>query len=592
MRIADRIREVLVQNSFEDVFMVTGGMAMHLNDALTRNNKIKPTFFHHEQACTMAAEGYTRQTGKKSLVCVTAGPGGINALNGVFGAFNDSIPMLIISGQVRTDTLNKNRKLRQLGDQEAPITDIVKKITKYSKIIDRKDHLDYELFKALEIMETPRKGPVWLDIPIDIQGSDYIAKEQKKYELTTSKSENIDVEMKNLYKAILNSKRPLIMAGGGIRAANAERYMSKLIDNFNIPVVSAYNGHDLFFEKSEKYIGRCGTQGDRRGNLAVECADLIIALGTSLNIRQIGYNYDDFASDKFLCYIDVDPQELDKKTIKKNVDLAINVDIKYFLNKFTKKYKKHSEIHNEFLNWAKKVKIKYSTKNEIYQDTKKINPYKFVMELAKNTKPSDTFVTSNAMSAVAPMVAMPLKKGQRFFGSSGSGSMGYGLPSSIGASIGSPKRRIICFEGDGSIQMNIQELATVVANKLNILIFIFANNGYHSIRQTQTNYFKDNLVGIDNKTGLSFPNYQLISDAYGIKYKKITSKNYINFLSDINSLKLPMVVEVMIDEKLPYQPRIKSRVDEKGNIVSAKLYDMHPYLSKEEMEDILKIKNN
>ena len=204
------------------------------------------------------------------------------------------------------------------------------------------------------------------------------------------------------------------MAGGGIRAANAEKYMSKLVDNFNIPVVSAYNGHDLFFEKSEKYIGRCGTQGDRRGNLAVECADLIIAIGTSLNIRQIGYNYGDFASDKFLCYIDVDPEELDKKTIKKNVNLPINVDIKYFLNKFTKEYKNHSEIHSEFLNWAKKVKLNIQQRMKFIR-IQKINPYKFVMELAKNTKSSDTFVTSNAMSAVAPMVAMPLKKGQGFW---------------------------------------------------------------------------------------------------------------------------------------------------------------------------------
>ena len=592
MRIADRVREILIKNGFEDVFMVTGGMAMHLNDALTRDKKLKATFFHHEQACTMAAEGYSRKTGKNSLVCVTAGPGGVNALNGVFGAFNDSIPMFIISGQVRTDTLNKNNKLRQLGDQEAPITDMVKKITKYSKVIDKKENLDFEIHKALDIMTSGRKGPVWLDIPIDIQGSKYIKKEQKKFKIEKIVNKNVDAQIKSLYSELSKAKRPLIMAGGGVRTADAVPELLKLIDNLDIPVVSAYNGHDLFWENNKNYIGRCGTQGDRRGNLALECSDFIIAIGTSLNIRQIGYNYGDFAKDKFLCYIDIDSEELTKRTIKNNINLSINADAKHFLNSFNKKYNKSFEHHDDFFQWCVEIKKKYSTKNEKYKSSNKINPYKFVMELSEHTKPSDTFITSNAMAAVAPMVAMPLKKGQRFFGSSGSGSMGYGLPSSIGASIGNPKDRIFCFEGDGSIQMNIQELATVHANNLNLLIFVFSNNGYHSIRQTQTNYFKDNLVGIDNKTGISFPNLQFVAKAYNLGYKKITKNNYKKFLKNLNNINLPMIAEVMLDEKLPYQPRVKSRVDSKGNIVSAKLYDMHPYIDKKEMEEILKIKNS
>jgi acetolactate synthase-1/2/3 large subunit len=592
MRIADRVAEILIENNFKDLFMVTGGMAMHLNDALTRSGQLKTTFFHHEQACTMAAEGYSRQTGKDSLVCVTAGPGAVNALNGVFGAYNDSIPMFVISGQVRTDTLNKSKSLRQLGDQEAPIVDMVKKITKYSKLLDKKDEIDYEVYKAIEIMRNGRKGPVWLDIPINIQGEQYIKSEQKKFIIKKEKPKNINSQAKLLSEALSTSKRPLLMVGGGLRTSGAQKDLQKFIDNHNIPVVSAYNGHDLFWESNKKYIGRCGTQGDRRGNLAVECSDLIIALGTSLNIRQIGYNYNDFASEKYLCYIDIDSDELKKKTIKKNVDLPINSDIKYFLSKYNEKYSNNSSVHKEFLKWSLNIKNKYSTAKEKYPPSKKINPYKFVIKLSKYLKSNDTIVTSNAMSAVAPMVAMPLKKGQRFFGSSGSGSMGYGLPSSIGAALGDSKRRVLCFEGDGSIQMNIQELATVRANNLNILIFVFANNGYHSIRQTQTNYFKDNLVGIDVKTGLSFPELNHIAKAYKIPYKKITKANYIKFLAGLNELKLPLIVEVELDEKLPYQPRVKSRTDENGNIVSAKLYDMHPYLDKKEMEAVLRIKKN
>ena len=288
MRIADRVAEILIENDFQDLFMVTGGMAMHLNDALTRSGQLKTTFFHHEQACTMAAEGYSRQTGKDSLVCVTAGPGAVNALNGVFGAYNDSIPMFVISGQVRTDTLNKSKSSRQLGDQEAPIVDMVKKITKYSKLLDKKDEIDYEVYKAIEIMRNGRKGPVWLDIPINIQGQQYIKSEQKEFIIKKEKPKNIDLQAKLLSEAIANSKRPLLMVGGGLRTSGAVKNLERFIDNHNIPVVSAYNGHDLFWESNNKYIGRSGTQGDRRGRGRESSSRSIRSLTMKALKRNIG----------------------------------------------------------------------------------------------------------------------------------------------------------------------------------------------------------------------------------------------------------------------------------------------------------------
>lgn len=592
MKLSDRIAEILVENKIENVFMVTGGMAMHLNDSLTRNQKISTTFFHHEQACAMAAEGYYRASGKIPVVCVTAGPGGINALNGVFGAFADSIPVLILSGQVRTDTIKKSSKLRQLGDQEAPITEIVKPITKYSKLVDGKTKIEKELEIAFSNLLSGRKGPVWLDIPINIQ-----SKEVEKH--TFSKNVQNKAEYKNLEKNIeeliyklKTSKRPVVIAGGGIRNSSSLQSFLQFVKKLNIPVVTAFNGHDLLYEKHNNFVGRCGTIGDRRGNLVVECADLIIVCGSSLNIRQIGYNYKSFGKNKFFCYVDIDKNELKKKTINKNIDLAINSDLDLFFCEFNKRYKvTQNQNHIKFLKWCKVIKSKYSIKNENYIKTNKINPYLFTKELSSISKNSDIIITSNATAAIVPHQSFIIKKGQRFFTNSTSGSMGYGICSAIGASISNPKRRILCFEGDGSLQMNIQELATISHNNLNIVLIVFSNGGYHSIRQTQKNYFSDNLVGIDPETGISFPNLKFIAKAYNLNYENVNINNIVNFFDSFNYLETPIIINVEVDKNINFQPRIMSRRDTNGKIISPELYDMHPFLSNKELEIIFSIKN-
>lgn len=587
---SDKVVDLLIDHGIDNAFMVTGGAAMHLNDSITRNKKLKTTFFHHEQSCAIAAEGFFRATGKDILINVTAGPGGINALNGVFGAFNDSVPMFILSGQVRTDTLNRSKNLRQLGDQEAPITEMVKKITKYSKTISNEQEIEFEIKKALKIMSSGRKGPVWIDIPIDIQGKELNQISQKQFKVIKEK-DSYTKEINLLSKKINESKRPVVLIGNGIRNANAIKEFEKFISKFNLPVLSAYNGHDILWENHSNYFGRAGTQGDRRGNFILECSDLLLVLGSSLNIRQISYNYKTFGKDKIFCYVDIDKDELNKKTIKNNLDISINLDLKKFFNLINKKDYISNGNHEKFFKWSKKMKNNYSPLNEKYPITKKINPYLFCQDLYRVTYNSDIIVMSNATSAIAPMSALRLKKGQRFFGSSGSGSMGYGLPAAIGASIGKSKNRIICFEGDGSLQMNIQELATVKELDAKIAIIIFSNNGYHSIRQTQQNYFSDNLKGIDSKSGLSFPNLRYIAKAYGLDYIKITKSNYHNFLNNFKDLNLPLLIDIEIDDELEYQPKVKSRQNQFGEIVSSNLYDMYPYLDDEEMKEILSIKN-
>jgi acetolactate synthase I/II/III large subunit len=589
--ISERISDYFSKNNLENVFMVTGGAAMFLNDSLTRNKNLHTTFFHHEQSCAMAAEAYARIKGIPPILCLTAGPGGINSLNGIFGAFNDSLPVIVLSGQVRTETLNRNEDLRQLGDQEAPITSIVKSITKYSKTITNPNEIDYELNKALHIATTGRPGPVWLDIPINIQSSEYIKQNQKKVtKYPKSKTKQSEFQKLNLlYKQIKKSNRPVILVGSGIRLSNQVDEFFNFIKKFDIPVITGFNGHDLMWEKNPKYVGRAGTIGNRSGNLILECADLLIVLGSRLNIRQIGYNYNSFGKNKFFCYVDIDKAELNKPTLK-NIDLKINVDLIDYFKFFKRKSENKNENHKKFLNWSKRIHNKYGPKFEEFPKVKNVNPYKFTSELSNHLKANDVITFSNATAGIVPNQALELKKGQRFFGSSGSGSMGFGIPSSIGASLAS-KHRVICFEGDGSIQMNIQELATIYHNKLNIKIFIFSNNGYHSIRQTQENYFKDNLVGLDNATGLSFPDYKIISAAYGIDYLRINShKDTKDNLEIILNNKRPVICEVVLDKNINYQPKVSSKKDASGKIVSANLYDMSPFLDKDELEKILSIK--
>ena len=593
MLISERVSSFLSNKGSETVFMVTGGAAMFLNDSFTRNSDLKTTFFHHEQACAMAAEGYARISGRMPILSLTAGPGGINSLNGIFGAFNDSLPVFVVSGQVRTETLNRNKQLRQLGDQEAPIVDIVKSITKYSKTIDDPSQIDFELNKAYYLATKGRPGPVWLDIPINIQSEAYVLRNQVKTNdlKTVSNVGNKEIKFHQLYEKITKSKRPVIIAGSGIRLANQASEFYQFIEKFNIPVVTGFTGHDLMWESNPNYCGKAGTIGNRSGNLVVECSDLLIILGSRLNIRQIGYNFESFAKDKFACYIDIDKNELNKHTVK-NIDLKINSDLQTFFNYFNSK-KKYINLpeHKSFLSWAKKIHKKYGPDYEIFPQTKKINPYKFVKSISKSLNNTDVITFSNATAGVVPNQAIRLKKGQRFFGSSGSGSMGFGLPASIGASIGS-KKRVICFEGDGSIQMNIQELATVSHNNLNIKIIIFSNNGYHSIRQTQRNYFSDNLVGIDSSNGLSFPDYKKISQAYGIPYLKISNESQVDKkLDQVLGKPGPIICEVMIDDKINYQPKVSSKRDSEGKIISAELYDMSPFISDEDLQMILDIKN-
>jgi acetolactate synthase-1/2/3 large subunit len=590
MRISDRIAEILVENSIVDTFMVTGGGAMHLNDALSRNDKITVTNMHHEQACSMAADGYTRLSNKIACVNVTTGPGGINAINGVYGAWTDSLPMIVLSGQVKRETLNyQNSDLRQLGDQENDIVSMVKKITKFSYILKNPNLTDSIMDHAIQIAKSGRPGPVWIDVPIDIQGATYVKENQLAFskEVSPLKTTNLSEDIRKLIKLINNSKRPAIIVGGGIRAANAHSEFMKFINKTSIPVLTAWNAHDVIFDDHTNYAGRPGTVGDRAGNFIAENCDLLLILGSRLNIRQIGYNYKKFSPNSFKVMVDIDNEELNKRTL--NIDYKINTDLKVLLESLNKKVKNlKNKQHTEYLKWCKNLNYDYPVFQEKFKKSKNINPYHFVDELFNVLQEDDIVVTSDGTAVVTTFQGAKLKPGQRLFSNSGSASMGFGLPAAIGASISNNNSEIICIEGDGSIQMNIQELATVGHHNLPIKIFILSNEGYHSIRQTQTKYFSDNITGCGPESGLSFPDFEKISLAYGIKFKEIKeAKNLRKSLQEVISHHGPIVCSIKLDKEQEFEPKASSKLYPDGRMKSAPLYDLYPFLDTETVEEII-----
>ena len=592
VKLSNYIESFLYNNGITDIFTVTGGGAMHLNDAFGHSKHIRCIYNHHEQACSIAAESYARLTNKLPIVCVTSGPGGTNALTGVIGAYLDSIPMFVISGQVKIETTihSTNLKLRQLGDQEFNISETVKNMTKYSKIVLDKNKISYYLEKALFLCKNGRPAPVWLDIPLDIQGAIIDTDNLEHYDST---NDNIDFDfsdeiIEKVYTKIKESKRPVILSGSAIRISNSYDKFLKLIDKLQIPVLTAWNCHDLLEDAHPLYVGRPGTVGTRGGNFIIQNCDLLISLGCRMNIRQISYNYKDFAKDAYKIYIDIDKSELEKPTL--NINMPINTDISLFFDKMNNYNYIPNDMHKKWIEKCKYVNSKYpAVTKKYYLNKEYLNPYVFMDLLFKSLEENDIIVTGNGSACVISFQCAIIKKGQRLFTNSGCASMGYGLPASIGACISkNNSQRIICIEGDGSIMMNLQELQTVYHNKLNIKIIILNNNGYHSIRQTQNGLFKPPLCGVDSSSGISFPNFEKIACAFDIPYIKIDSiDNAERNIKTAIASDTPYIIEAILDDKQFFEPKLSSKVNEDGSITSPSLDDMYPFLDKKEYEKII-----
>jgi acetolactate synthase I/II/III large subunit len=591
VKVSKYIADFLADKGVKHIFTVTGGGAMHLNDAFGHHEKLKCIYNHHEQASAIAAEGYTRLTGKIAGVCVTSGPGGTNAITGVLGGWLDSIPMFIISGQVKRETTiwSTEVKLRQLGDQEFNIVDCVKTMTKYSYMITEEMEIRYHLEKAWYLCQNGRGGPVWLDIPLDIQATivesdDLLGFTEK--ELDKSENPVYDTSLTPvILEKIKNAKKPIIFAGSGIRLGKAHDEFINLIEKLNIPVVTAWNAHDVLWNSHKLFCGRPGTVGTRGGNFVVENSDLILVLGCRLNIRQISYNYKEFAKSAYKIIIDIDENELKKPTL--NPDMAIHADVRDVLISLNDALQtKNVGNHDKWLKWCREINLKYPAVLDKYYLSKfTVNPYVFVEKLFNMLEEGDRVITGNGSACVITFQAAEIKKNQRLFTNSGCAAMGYGFPAALGCCVAANGERIICLDGDGSFQMNLQELQTVVYNRLNMKVFILNNNGYHSIRQTQTNLFQPPLVGISDGNGLNFPNMEKLSYAYNIPYVRIDSLVGIeNKINEVLMAEGPIIGEVILDPAQNFEPKLSSKILPDGKIISPPIDDMFPFLEREEYE--------
>ncbi|MDR2407752.1 MAG: thiamine pyrophosphate-binding protein [Bacteroidales bacterium] len=593
-RVADYIADFLVSRGITDLFTITGGGAMYLNDAFGHHPQLHCTYNHHEQACAIAAEAYARYSGNIAAVCVTSGPGGTNAITGVLGGWLDSVPMFILSGQIKFSTSIKSTKipLRQLGDQEFNITDCIKTITKFSKMIINPNDIAYFLEKALYIARHGRPGPVWLDIPLNVQGA-VIETESLSHYDPAENSEEIPPKVHNkilseILQKIKRAKRPVIFVGSAVRSSGAHDDFLRLIDKLQIPVVTAWNAHDVIWDDHPLYCGRPGTIGTRGGNFVVQKSDLLLILGCRLNIRQISYNWNNFAPDAYKIMVDIDPGELFKPTL--SINLPIYADVKDFISSLNAYCGKTINNHKAWLEWGRNINSRHPIcLADYYKKITPINPYVFMKELFLCLEEGDVVVASNGSACVCSFQAAVLKKNQRLFTNSGCASMGYGLPASLGVAIEREGKRVICLEGDGSIQMNLQELQTIVHNKLNIKIFWLNNNGYHSIRQTQTNLFTPPLCGVSSENGVSFPDAQKIACAYNIPFFKIESISQA-LTGKIQQALLgdgPSIIEVVLDQEQCFEPKLSSKRLSDGTMVSSLLEDMYPFLPEAELKKIM-----
>lgn len=591
MRVADYIFKTLADHGARDVFLVTGGGAMHLNDALGRETRLRYICNHHEQASAMAAEGYARITGTFGVACVTSGPGGINAINGVFGAYTDSIPMVIVSGQMKRETLllthGLTGRLRQLGDQEVDIVHMVEGVTKYAVCVTEPESIRYHLERAIFLCRSGRPGPVWLDIPVDVQAAivdpmamiGYDSSEDK----IASDHQRLQSQVKEVAERLRAASRPVLLGGTGVRLAGAIPEFIELAERLQVPVTTAWT-HDLIPSDHPLFCGRQGTIGNRAGNFVVQNADLVLILGARLCIRQISYNWQSFARHAYTIQVDVDAEELCKPTF--NADLPVHADVREFLQMLMAELSLQvspTEGQVKWRDWAVKRRrlLPNVLPHQRLAPPGTINQYHFVELLFAASGEGDIFACGDATACITPFQAGELKLGQRLFSNSGSASMGYDLPAAIGAAVAAPEKRVICLAGDGSVQMNIQELATVAHHKLEMKIFILNNDGYLSIRSTQANFFKL-LVGEGPQSGVTFPNYVALAQAYGVKAGLLDTTAPEQHLAEILARPGPEVIVVELDRNQGFEPKLSSKRLPDGRMVTAPLEDMAPFLERDE----------
>lgn len=592
IKVSDFIAKFLAEHvdTGKTVFMVSGGGNMHLIDSLGKQEGLEFVCNHHEQACAIAAEGYARVTNKIGIAYVTTGPGGTNAITGVYGAWVDSIPTLTISGQVKFETTISSQpelNLRQLGDQEVNIIDLVKPITKYSVMITDKNSIKYHLKKAVYEAKSGRPGPVWLDIPLDIQGA--MVDENELDDYVIPKITEYNMQINSVIEALENAKRPVIIAGNGIRLSNAKEDLKALIEQLNIPIVTSISGIDLIHTEHKLFFGRPGILGERAANFIVQNSDLVIVLGTRLNLRHLSFNWEFFAREAKKIMVDIDENELNKRTFIP--DLKINADVGKFIKLLLNNKLEKLDIEN-WIDYCNRIKKSYPVvTSEQINRTDYVSSYYFPTLLSDKLAKKAVVVTGNGIAYTSTYQTYSVREGDRVFANLGCASMGYDLPAAIGACVANNYNDVVCLTGDGSIQMNLQELQTIIHYKLPIKIFMYNNNGYLSIRITQTAYFNKNFVGESPVSGVTIPDMKKLAEVYGFKVFQIkTNKEAEEKLDSILSYEGPVFCEIMLDPIEEIAPKVASYKKPDGTMISKPLEDLAPFLPRDEFEKNMIIK--
>lgn len=589
-RVADIIMDTLIEYGITDCFAVVGGGAMHLDNALLVCDKMHKYFNHHEQACAMAAEAYARYSGKMAAVCVTSGPGATNTLTGVMGAWQDSLPLVVLSGQVRYEISvpKSGLPLRYRGIQEFEIIPTVKNMTKYAVMLTDPLAVKRELVKAIQIAMDGRRGPVWLDIPQDIQNAR--VEEAELYEVEPYQSVMPEISEKEIAKVLeilQSAQRPCILAGSGIRSSHSVEAFSKFVDRMQIPVIGGAWVCDNFYMEHPMYFGPSGNVGPRTGNFILQNADVILSLGNSLGFRQTGFNQEGFSPKAKIYMVDADASEAKKPGIR--IEKHLHAELNHFFA-VAENCQVSVKQHEEWMKYCNMLKQRFSPFEAVSEKMdmqERVCAYYFWKVFQKYEPEDSILALGNNTANTAKLQIGVQKKEQRVLTNYTCGSMGYDLPAAVGAAAASGKK-VYCVTGDGSVMMNLQELQTVVQYDLPVSLVIFANEGYGAIRQTSKNFFAGAYIGCTPDTGVSFPDFKKVADTFGFEYICCHNNEEVEeCIQRMMKSGKRVLLEVLQAFDDPVTPKVMSRLDESGKMLTPALQDMYPFLDEEEMKSLM-----
>jgi len=589
-KVSDLIAEFLEQKGIKHIFGIVGAGNAHLFDSIYKHGYTQIVCVHHEQAATMAMQTYYRTSGKIGACLVTTGAGSTNAVTGVMSAWADSLPGLIIAGNENSLHTKIENPLRMWGVQGYDSVHMVEKITKYSKRVMNPVEAIYELEKGCDISQSGRPGPVWIEIPMDIQSKNVNVNDLKKYSNETAKVADISNETEQVLKLISEAKRPVFWLGNGVRLANAQDKIAGLLETFKIPTLLSWAGKDMIAFDHPLNMGSAGVYGQRAANFILQNSDLVISIGTRLALPQIGYDTKELARAAKLVVNDVDQDEINK--LKDRVSVAIKADAKLFIDSLVNKAKEKS-LKPNFSAWIQDCadwKKKYPLIGPEHEDQKPfINSYKFIDKLSEVLKDDQIVVTDMGTALLSGHQNLKLKKGQRLMTSTGLGEMGFGLPAAIGASFANNKSEIICLNCDGGIMMNLQEFQTVVHYKLPIKIFIFNNDGYLMIKHTQKALFKGRYSGTDADSGVSCPDFKAVATAFNLPSYQIRSwADFDKYMPEIMAANGALVCEIFMHPEQYFYPKLALAVQKDGSLISPPLEDLSPFISRKELKETMK----